>query len=198
MFEWVSGVMEQAGWLGIVFLMILENVFPPVPSEVIMPLGGYLSSQKKMNLVATIVAGTAGSVVGSLPLYYGGRKLGHNGARRFAEKYGKWLTISPEDIDRSRDWMDRHGAFAICLCRLIPGVRSLIALPAGVDGIHPAVFIGYTALGSAIWCSLLAGAGYLLGANFKHVDRVLSPLSYVVLALAVGIYVYRFRKQSRA
>ncbi|HEX8552978.1 MAG TPA: DedA family protein [Abditibacteriaceae bacterium] len=197
MFQWVSGVMESANWAGIAFLMFLENVFPPIPSEIIMPLAGYLASQGKMSLVGAIIAGTIGSVLGSLPLYYAGRKLGHNGARKWAEKYGRWLTVSPEDIDKSREWMDKHGAFALCLGRLVPGVRSLIALPAGVDEISPAVFIGYTALGSAIWSGLLAGAGYGLGANFKNVDKWLSPLSYVVLALIVALYIYRFVKQSR-
>jgi membrane protein DedA with SNARE-associated domain len=198
MFQWVSNVMESANWFGIAFLMFLENVFPPIPSEVIMPLAGYLSSQKKMSLVAAIAAGTLGSVLGSLPLYLAGRKLGHDGARKWAERHGKWLTISPKDIDKSRDWMDRHGAFALCLGRLVPGVRSLIALPAGVDEIKLPVFLGYTALGSAVWSALLAGAGYLLGANFKNVDKFLSPLSYVVLALVVALYIYRFAKQSRA
>lgn len=198
MFEWVSGVMTGAGWFGIVFLMFLENVFPPIPSELIMPLAGYLASQDKLNLFGAVLAGTFGSVIGSLPLYFVGRKLGHDGARRWAEKYGKWLTISPEDIDKSRDWMDKHGSFALCLGRLVPGVRSLIALPAGVNGINLAVFIGYTALGSAMWSGLLAGAGYLLGANFKNVDKFLSPLSYFVLALIVALYIYRFVKQSRA
>jgi membrane protein DedA with SNARE-associated domain len=198
MFEWVSRVMESAGWFGIAFLMFLENVFPPIPSEIIMPLAGYLSSQEKMSLPGAVLAGTVGSVLGSLPLYFAGRKLGHDGARKWAEKHGKWLTISPEDIDKSHEWMDKHGAFALCLGRLVPGVRSLIALPAGVNGINPAVFIGYTAFGSAIWSGLLAGAGYLLGANFKNVDKFLSPLSYVVLALVVALYIYRFVKQSRA
>jgi membrane protein DedA with SNARE-associated domain len=197
MFEWISGVMESANWAGIAFLMFLENVFPPIPSEIIMPLAGYLASQGKMSIVAVVIAGTVGSVLGSLPLYFAGRKLGHDGARKWAEKHGKWLTVSPEDIDKSREWMDKHGAFALCLGRLVPGVRSLIALPAGVDEINPAVFIGYTALGSAIWSGLLAGAGYGLGANFKNVDKWLSPLSYVVLALAVALYIYRFVKQSR-
>ena len=188
--------MTGAGWYGIAFLMFLENVFPPIPSELIMPLAGYLAAQKKMSLIGAILAGTLGSVLGSLPLYFAGRKLGHNGARKWAEKHGKWLTVSPEDIDKSRKWMDKHGAFALCLGRLVPGVRSLIALPAGVDEIKLATFILYTALGSAIWSGLLAGAGYLLGANFKNVDKFLSPLTYVVLALMVVLYIYRFRKQS--
>jgi membrane protein DedA with SNARE-associated domain len=198
MFEWITGLMNSMGYFGIVLLMALENVFPPIPSELIMPLAGYLVTQDKMTFIGVVLAGTVGSVLGSLPLYFAGKKMGHHRAREWAGKYGHWLTISPQDIDKSRDWMDKHGVFAVCLCRLVPGIRSLIALPAGVDQMNPFVFIAYTALGSSIWATILAALGYFLGSNFDNVERFMNPISYVVLAIVIGIYIYRVVKQKKS
>ncbi|MBA2322129.1 MAG: DedA family protein [Deltaproteobacteria bacterium] len=189
--------MVSTGYAGIALLMFVENVFPPIPSEVIMPLAGYLASQGKLSLLGVILAGTFGSVLGALPLYALGARIGEDRMKRFAAGHGRWLTLSPSDLDRTNAWFERHGHAAVFLCRLVPGVRSLISIPAGIRRMPLATFLLYTALGSAVWTSVLAGIGSALGANFDQVDRYLDPVGYAVFAgIAVG-YVYRLARHRK-
>jgi len=177
--------------------MFLENVFPPIPSELIMPLAGFTATQGKLSLLGVIIAGTVGSVLGGLPLYYVGRSLGEEKLKAWADKNGKWLTISGEDIGKTKDWFDRHGAPAVFFGRLVPGIRSLIAVPAGFDRMNIGQFLLYSALGSGIWSAGLAYLGYLLGGNYKKVEQYLGPISYVVLGAVVLLYISRVVKQHR-
>lgn len=195
MADWVIRTIESTGYLGIIFLMFLENVFPPIPSEVIMPLAGFMVAEGKQNLIGIIIAGTVGSVLGALPLYYAGFFLGEERLQQFADKHGRWLTISRDDLERAKKWFNRHGGLAVLLCRLVPGVRSLISIPAGIARMNVASFLFYTALGAGIWTALLAFAGYLLGAKFAQVGEYLNPASYVVFGAIVIIYVKRVLTQ---
>lgn len=198
MLKWVTGVMEAMGYGGIVFLMVLENVFPPIPSEVIMPLAGFTAARGELTFLGVVLAGTAGSVLGALPLYYLGRSVGERRVRAWAERYGKWLTISGEEIDRSRDWFDRHGGKAVFFCRLVPGIRSLISIPAGIAHMPMLPFLLYTTLGTGIWATALAYAGYLLGENYHRVEEYIGPVSYVAFAaLAVAAIVWIVRRRMR-
>ena len=131
MATWVTDTIYSLGYAGIVVLMVLENVFPPIPSEVIMPLAGFMVSQGKFSLIGIIAAGTAGSVLGALPFYYIGRWINEERLKALADRYGRWLTVSGNDIERSKAWFDKHGRTAIILGRLVPAVRSLISIPAG-------------------------------------------------------------------
>jgi len=178
---------SSAGYSGILLLMFIENVFPPIPSELIMPLAGFMVGQGKLTFVGTTLAGTAGSVLGALPLYYFGKKLGEERVKRLAHRYGRWLTVSRQDIERASQWFHKHGGVAVLLCRLIPGVRSLISVPAGIAGMNLVQFLVYTSLGTAIWTALLAYLGYVLGSNFTKVGEYLDPVSWIVFA-AIGIY----------
>ena len=191
MASWVMQMMSATGYVGLVLLMVLENVFPPIPSEVIMPLAGFMATQDRLSLLGVIVAGTLGSALGALPLYYVGRKIGEERLKGFADRHGRWLTLSREDLDSAKQWFDRHGGLAVFLCRLVPGVRSLISIPAGIEGMPLAPFLLYTTIGAGLWTALLTLAGYGLGANFRQVERYLDPASYVVLALIVALYVWR-------
>jgi membrane protein DedA with SNARE-associated domain len=191
MASWVMQMMSATGYVGLVLLMVLENVFPPIPSEVIMPLAGFMATQDRLSLLGVIVAGTLGSVLGALPLYYVGRKIGEERLKGFADRHGRWLTLSREDLDSAKQWFDRHGGLAVFLCRLVPGVRSLISIPAGIEGMPLAPFLLYTTIGAGLWTVLLTLAGYGLGANFRQVETYLDPASYVVLALIVALYVWR-------
>jgi membrane protein DedA with SNARE-associated domain len=191
MASWVMQMMSTTGYVGLVLLMVLENVFPPIPSEVIVPLAGFMATQDRMSLLGVIVAGTLGSVLGALPLYYLGRKIGDERLKAFADRHGRWLTLSREDLDSAQQWFDRHSGLAVLLCRLVPGVRSLISIPAGINGMPLALFLLYTTLGTGLWTALLTLAGYGLGANFRQVERYLDPVSYVVLAVIVVLYVRR-------
>lgn len=179
------------GYFGIVALMFIENVFPPIPSEFIMPLAGYMVTQDKFSLFGVIVAGTLGSVLGALPLYYIGAKLGEDRLKKIAERHGRWLTLTPEDIERADRWFDRHGTKAVLLCRLIPGIRSLISIPAGFNRMNLVSFLLYTTIGSGVWTSLLAYAGYFLGTNFRQIGEYIDIASYVVLGTVVALYLWR-------
>ena len=195
MATWVMSIMQSLGYPGLALLMFIENVFPPIPSELIMPLAGYLAAQGKLSFAGVVGAGTVGSVLGALPLYWIGFKLGKSRLEWLAERHGRWLTISAEDIDRADDWFGSHGTKAVFVGRLIPGIRSLIAIPAGLHEMAIAPFLIYTTIGSALWTTALAGAGYMLGASFREVEKYLDPVSWIVFGgLLVG-YVWRVVRQ---
>ena len=185
------GIVSSGGYFGIVVLMFIENVFPPVPSEIIMPLAGYMASDGKVSLFGVVLAGTVGSVLGALPLYYAGRRFGEDRLKDFADRRGRWLTLSRNDIEGAKRWFDRHGHVAVLWCRLVPGVRSLISIPAGIAGMNMFPFIAYTALGAAIWTSLLTYIGYFLANNFTKVGEYLDPISWVVFGAIAIIYCIR-------
>lgn len=191
MAQWVMRMMVSAGAPGIALLMFIENVFPPIPSELIMPLAGYMVSREQLSMLAVLIAGTLGSVLGALPLYYAGRKMGERRLKEWADRHGRWVTVSGCEIDKARRWFDRHGGAAVFFCRLVPGVRSLISIPAGIAKMNLAAFLAYTTAGSAVWVALLAYLGYVLGANFEKVGEYLDPVSYVVLGGLVAAYVWR-------
>ncbi|HKH46556.1 MAG TPA: DedA family protein [Thermoanaerobaculia bacterium] len=191
MAQWIMRMMYAAGNPAIALLMFIENVFPPIPSELIMPLAGYMVSQGRLTLPGVIVAGTIGSVLGALPLYYAGRKVGEKRLKELADRHGRWVTVSGDEIEKAKRWFDRHGGMAVFFCRLVPGVRSLISIPAGIAEMNLVGFLAYTTVGSALWVALLAYLGHLLGANFKQVDKYLDPASWVVLGGLVVMYVWR-------
>ena len=198
MLDWARHIMETLGYPGIALLMFLENVFPPIPSEVIMPLAGFTAAQGKLAYWGVWLAGATGSVVGSLPLYYLGRLVGGPRLHRWADRYGKWLTISGTELDKAQGWFDRHGKKAVFLCQLVPGVRSLISIPAGIHAMSVPLFLAYTALGVAIWTGLLAFLGRLLGDNYAQVGRFVGPATYVVLGgllLAAIVWVVRRKRE---
>lgn len=191
MATWIIGIVSSTGYFGVVLLMFIENVFPPIPSEVIMPLAGYMVAQGKLAMAGVVLAGMAGSVLGALPLYYLGHKLGEKRLKDFADKHGRWLTLSGKDIERSKLWFDRHGGTTVLFCRLIPGIRSLISIPAGLAGMRLLPFLAYTAAGTGAWAALLAYLGYFLGSNFTQVGAYLDPVSWFVFGVLAIIYVYR-------
>jgi membrane protein DedA with SNARE-associated domain len=139
--EWIKGTIESLGYFGIILLMIIENVFPPIPSEIIMPLAGFLSTQGEFSFLGVAIAGTIGSVLGALLLYYAGRKVGADRLKRWADSYGRWLMLSSEDIGRAQAWFHRRGAVAVFVCRLVPGLRSMISIPAGIERMNLSRYI---------------------------------------------------------
>ncbi len=191
MFDWIVGYMGSAGYIGLFALMFGENVFPPIPSELVMPLGGFLAAQGKLNIIMVVVAGTAGSVLGALMWYYVGKLIGEERLRGFAQKHGRWLTLSPKEVDASIAWFDRHGWKAVLVGRMIPGVRTLISVPAGIADMPMTPFLLYTTLGSAIWTAFLAAAGYLLQSQYDKVAGWVNPVSTAILVAALGWYLFR-------
>lgn len=198
MLQWITNLMNSMGYLGIVLLMFLENVFPPIPSELIMPLAGYTAGRGQLSFIGVALAGTIGSVLGALPLYYLGKIVGQERLQCWADKYGSWLAVSGSDIEKSKDWFDRRGGVAVLICRLIPGVRSLISIPAGMAQMPLPQFLLYSAIGTGLWATLLAWLGTLLGANYQKVDKFLGPAVYVVFGLIIAMFAWRVYKQKRA
>ena len=200
MLDWIKSTMDSLGYTGLVFLMFLENIFPPIPSEVVMPLAGFMTEQGELSFIGVVIAGMLGSVLGALPFYYLGKYVGLEPLRRWADRHGKWLTFSAKDVDRADAWFDTHGNKAVFFCRFVPGVRTLISVPAGFSGMPLIPFLLYTALGTGLWAALLAYLGKLLGENYDRVQNYIGPISYVVigglLVLAV-VWVIKRRRNRR-
>jgi len=182
---WVTDVIERLGYLGVAVLVALENVFPPIPSEVILPLSGFLAGQGRFWLPAVVLAATVGSVVGALILYAVGHLFGEARIRRLVRRYGKWLGVAEKDVDRANAWFDRYGPAVVFFGRLVPIIRSLVSIPAGVRRMALGPFLLYTAVGSGLWNLILIGAGWLLGDNWEAAGPYVEVFQYLVLAVAV-------------
>lgn len=191
MFDWIVDVLAQAGYLGVALLMLAENLFPPIPSELIMPLAGFVAARGDMSLVGVIAAGTLGSVLGALPWYWAGRKFGPERLKRLAGRHGRWLTVSPGEVDRARKWFDRRGRVGVLLGRLVPAVRTLISVPAGLAAMPMLPFLIYSTIGTLAWTTLLAVAGYWLQDRYEQVSAYLDPVSKGIVGLIVLTYLYR-------
>ncbi len=199
MLESITNTINSLGYVGIALLMALENIIPPIPSELIMPLAGFTVTQGKMSFFAVVVAGTIGSVVGATPWYFLGKYWGLKRTKQIADRYGKWLTVSGKEVEKAKKWFDLRGNMATGLGRLVPGIRTYISLPAGISKMPFLSFLFYSTLGSVFWVSFLAGAGYILGANYKKVGTYLKPVSIMVLVgvlAAVAYWVIKRKKKS--
>lgn len=191
MVEWAASVIEAIGYWGVAALMFLENIFPPLPSEIIMPLAGFTAARSEsITLYGVILAGTAGSVVGQLPLYYLGRWVGRRRLKRWADRYGTWLTVSAEDIERAEGWFERHGGKAVFFCRFVPGIRTLISIPAGTAKMHMPKFLLYSTVGMGIWAAVLAYLGLVLGEHYLAVEKYLNPVAYAVFGIIVLAFIF--------
>lgn len=184
---WVTDVIESLGYWGLGFLVALENIFPPIPSEIILPLAGFLTGQGRMNYVLAVIAATIGSIVGALALYAVGYYFGERRVRWMIVHWGKWLGFKEEDVDKADEWFDRFGGIAVMTGRLMPIVRSLISIPAGLRRMPLTRFAIYTTIGSLAWNSVLIGAGWILGENWEEVEHYVAYLQYVVIAAVLVI-----------
>ncbi|WP_448596741.1 DedA family protein [Thermoleptolyngbya sp.] len=194
MAEWVTRTMETLGYWGIGLLMFLENLFPPIPSELIMPLAGFTVAQGKMQFAPAVAAGVVGTVLGAMLWYWIGQVVSERRLMRWADRYGKWLALSGQDIRRVIAWFNRYGKRAVFLGRLVPGVRTLISLPAGLGRMSFVPFLLCSTAGTLIWTLLLTYAGFLLGDNYERVEQYLGPVSKLVLAglaIALGVWLWR-------
>ena len=196
--DWVVAVMRTIGAPGVGVATALETVFPPVPSEVVLPLAGYTASRGHYGVVSAVVWATVGSLVGALALYCVGAAWGAERVRRTAERIP---FVHARDVDRAIDWFGRHGRSAVFLGRLVPGVRSLVSVPAGIDRMPLPQFVLWTTAGSLLWNGLLIGAGYQLGAQWHVIEGYVgnaSTVAYVLLGLAAAfLVVRRLRRRAR-
>lgn len=192
--NWIVHLMEILGAPGVGVAVFLENVFPPIPSEVVLPLAGFTASQGNMNLIAAFLWATAGSVVGAYLLYWLGAVIGANRLRRIAD--WMWL-VEVEDVDKSLHWFDKYGKLSILFGRLIPGVRSLISIPAGIDRMNVLSFGLFTLLGSAVWNALLIYLGFILGENWSQVTDVIGQSSTVIKIVIAALVIWTIIKLIR-
>ncbi len=191
MTEFVFKLVEDGGYWGIAFLMLLETVFPPIPSEVIMPLAGVVAARGQLSLPLVIAAGTAGAMLGNIVWYVAAKLLGLGRFRPYIEKYGRWLTLDWAEIERAHRLFDKHGGAIVFIARMLPTVRSLVSIPAGLLKMKFVPFLLWSTLGSLIWTAGLAIAGWVLGQQFENIETVLGPLSLAVISGIVLWYLYR-------
>jgi membrane protein DedA with SNARE-associated domain len=189
--DWIVEFIESGGYLAIAILMVLENILPPIPSEVVMPVAGIVAGQGNLQIGLVIFFGTVGTVAGQLIWYWLGLRIGEDGLKRLARRHGRWLTVSPRDVQRADKWFDQHGGKAVLFGRLIPVIRTLVSIPAGISGMSLQRFLVYSTLGSAGWTAALALAGYVLGEQQESVTRWSGPVSTVVVVGIVAYYAYR-------
>lgn len=191
MTELVFTIVRGGGYLGIALLMAIENIFPPIPSELIMGLGGISVARGDMAMLPLIVAGTSGTVVGNWFWYMVGRKLGVTRLKPLVDRHGRWLTVEWHDIEKLEAFFRRHGGWLVFVLRFMPTFRTMISLPAGMVGMPQWRFLIATAAGSAIWNAFVAGAGYYLGMRFSEIDRYIGPVTVATVIAVVLFYIYR-------
>lgn len=191
MTDWITRLIEQMGYLGITLLMFLENLFPPLPSEVIMPMAGFTAAGGELSIAGVLAAGTAGTLAGALFWYGVAKRLGEERLKSWADRHGHWITLSRDDLDRIDRWFEKHSRWAVPLGHLVPGIRTLISIPAGIFGMGLARFVALTLLGAGVWTSVLGLAGYALGSRYDQVERYLGPASTAIMAAILLWYIYR-------
>jgi membrane protein DedA with SNARE-associated domain len=194
--DWIVRTLRDLGSLGVGLLMLLENVVPPIPSELIMPLAGYHARRGDLSLAAAISAGSAGSLLGACAWYWLGRAWGAERVERWVRRYGYWLTVTPKEYARARDWLSTRGQWALLVTRLVPGVRTLVSLPAGAAQVPFVPFLLFSAAGTVAWTAALAAAGYALAEQHEKVGRWLGPVSAVLLGGLAVTYVVRLVNQA--
>ena len=191
MYNWVVRLIEQSGYLGVGFLMFLETLFPPIPSEIIMPVAGVTAANGELELSLVILSGTAGAMLGNIFWYLAARALGVERLRPFIQRHGRWVTVNWREVERAHRWMERHGSAFVLLGRLLPTVRSLVSIPAGLLKMDFRPFVIASTLGTFAWTALLAGAGFRLKSDFQQIEQFIEPIADAVLVVMVLAYAWR-------
>ncbi|MFJ8204811.1 DedA family protein [Micromonospora chalcea] len=177
---WVASVIDSLGAVGVALLVALESIIPPIPSEIVLAMAGYLSAEGRFNVVFIVLAATVGSLLGALVLYWLGAALGE-------ERLKRWLDHIPlvdlQDLEKADRWFERHGRWAVLIGRVVPVVRSLVSIPAGANRMPLGEFVLLTTLGSGVWNALIVGAGFTLGSRWEDVDRYSSWFNYAIFAV---------------
>jgi membrane protein DedA with SNARE-associated domain len=190
-------VIQTMGYPGIAFLMFIENLFPPIPSEVVMPFAGFLVNKGEMSFAGIMVAGTIGALLGACAIYYIGIKLDEDRLRRWVNRNGKYLLMSEDELDSTLETFDDNGKKMVLFGRLIPTIRSLISLPAGLKKMNIAIFLLFTLIGTTSWNLLLAGGGVYLGQNWEQILGWVDTYSYIIYAILGGLLIFYVVKKMR-
>ena len=191
MSDWVIRLIEQSGYLGVGFLMFLETIFPPIPSEVIMSVAGVAAGQGKLDYALVVASGTSGAMLGNIVWYLAARALGIARLEPIVRRWGRWLTITWPELLRAEKWFRKNGIAFVLLGRVMPTLRSLVSVPAGLLKMRFRSFFIASTVGTAAWTALLAGAGYTLGQQYRDVDKVLGPASNAIMVILIIAYVHR-------
>ncbi len=191
MTDWIIQTISDLGYLGIFLVMLAESIFPPIPSELIIPFAGFAAANGQLDFFGVLAAATVGAVVGMLPWYFAGRLFGLDRVRWLADRYGRLLTMNADEIDMAVGFFRRFGPIIVLVGRLMPIVRTLISIPAGLARMPLPVFLLASTAGALIWNTILTLAGYILHEHYELVEVVLDPLSYIVLAGVVLLYLFR-------
>ena len=189
--DWIIDLVNSTGYWGVALLMFLETVFPPIPSEVILTVAGISASRGHMAIEGVVGAGTAGAMLGNWLWFMLARQVGEVRLRAFVTRFGRWLTVDWTEIERGERLFQRHGNIIILIARMLPTFRSLISIPAGLFRMGQLQFLLFSAIGTAGWSAILAGAGYFLGSQFDDVERIVGPLATGIIVLIVLGYGWR-------
>ncbi|HMS20281.1 DedA family protein [uncultured Sphingorhabdus sp.] len=192
--DWIIHLVDATGYWGVAFLMLLETVFPPIPSEVIMTVAGVSAARGNMTLTGTVAAGTAGAMLGNWLWFWLAIKFGEARLHRFLDKHSRWLTLDWHEVERGEALFRKYGSTIVLVARMLPTLRSLISIPAGLFGMSHRRFLVFSTIGTAGWSAALAGAGYFLGSQFEDVEKWLGPLSTLVIVAIVVTYVWRLAR----
>lgn len=197
--DWVINIMNQYGYLGVALLIAIENIFPPIPSELILTFGGFMTTYTSMNIWMVVLAATIGSVAGAIVLYGIGRLLPVEKLEWIIGKWGHVLGLKKEDVKKAENWFNRRGTSSIFFCRFIPLIRSLISIPAGMARMHWGKFLLYTTLGTLIWNVVLVCLGAFAGAGWERINQYMDVYSYVALAaiaiVGIGFVIWFIKKR---
>ena len=191
MSAWIIDLIEQTGYWGVTLLMLLETMFPPIPSEVIMSIAGMHAGQGKMSLPLVILFGTAGAMVGNYFWYLVARLIGIDRLKTMIERYGRWLTLDWPEVERARRLFERYGGPIVGIGRMLPTLRSLMSIPAGLLRMRQSTFLIWSTIGTAGWTSIIAIGGWVLGQNFKNIEAIVGPISIAVIVMIVIAYLWR-------
>lgn len=199
--SWITEFMEQYGYIGIILMIAVENIFPPIPSEVILTFGGFMTTYTKLTVIGVIVTATLGSIIGAIVLYGIGRLIDVERLEKIIDRWGKVLRVKKDDIRKADAWFDKYGYWAVFLCRMVPLIRSLISLPAGMSNMKFVPFLLYTTLGTLLWNTILVLVGAAVGESWEtivHYMDIYSNFAYAIIALAgitvLVLYIRRARK----
>lgn len=191
MTDWVFRLIDQTGYLGVALLMFLETVFPPIPSEVIMTVAGLRAAQGPLTLWGVIASGTAGAMLGNFFWYAAARVIGIDRFRPLIERHGRWLTIDWPDVEQAERLFGKYGGWVVGVGRVLPTVRSIVSIPAGLLHMRLKTFFVWSTIGTTVWSAALATAGYALGQRFEDIEAIVGPLSTAIIAAIVLTYLYR-------
>ena len=195
--DWISDTADSWGYLGVAFLMLLENIFPPIPSEVVMPAAGAAARSQNLSLIGIIVAGTSRAVLGAIPWYAVACWVGTSRFQDWMERHGHWFGTDAAEIERLDDWFDRYGYWAVLIGRLVPGGRTLISIPAGFSEMPLGSFLVATGIGTAIWTTLLAELGYWLEGKAESIAQVLKAVGLGVVVVMLVLYAVKVIRHSK-